>query len=63
MSTSKSKLKAIHRFIYSKIAMNLVLSLQICHPHHNSGATGNWVHNRKNDVAVMMGAISRREPI
>ena len=63
MSTLKQKSRLTHRFAYSNNAKSELLSLQICHTHHNSGATGNWVHNRKNDITVMIGAISRREPI
>lgn len=63
MSTLKQKSRLTHRFAYSNNAKSELLSLQICHTHHNSGATGNWVHSRKNDITVMIGAISRGEPI
>lgn len=63
MSTLKHKSRLIHRLAYSNNANSELFSLQICHTHHNFGATGNWVHSRKNDITVMIGAISRGEPI
>ena len=63
MNTSKHELKVIHRLAYSNNTKSELLSLQICHTHHNFGATGNWVHSRKNDITVMIGAVSRGEPI